>query len=89
LFVASASSSKRTHVEPLWVRPEYANLIPLALAKEVFEINPKKTCSTVCPYNRPEITVEKVEDILAAFAETFSSTTNRGKRTRAACHPKW
>ena len=62
-------SDKLARVEPVWARPEYANLIPLALANGVFEINPKKIWSSVYSYNRPEITVEKVEEILAAFVK--------------------
>jgi len=62
-------SDKLARVEPTWARPEYANLIPLALANGVFEINPKKIWSSVYAYNRPEITVEKVEEMLAAFVK--------------------
>ncbi len=57
-------SDKLSRVEPVWVRAEYANLIPLALANGVFEVNAKKIWSTVYSYNRPDITIEKVEAIL-------------------------
>lgn len=61
------NSDKLGLIEPLWVRPEYANLIPLALANGVFEVNSKKIWATVYAYNRPEITVERVEEMFACF----------------------
>jgi hypothetical protein len=61
------SSDKLARVEPTWVRPEYANLIPLALANGVFEANAKRIWSCVYSYNRPEITLEKVESILESL----------------------
>ena len=60
-------SDKLARVQPEWVRPEYANLIPLALANGVFEVNAKRIWSNVYSYNRPEMDVEKVETILRSF----------------------
>lgn len=60
-------SDKLGRVEPEWVRAEYANLIPLALANGVFEANPRRVWSQVYSYNRPEIDLEDVEMILGAF----------------------
>ena len=62
-------SDKLARVEPIWVRPEYANLIPLALANGVFEANAKRIWATVYAYNRPKITIEKVEEILASLVK--------------------
>lgn len=60
-------SDKLARVEPEWVRAEYANLIPSALANGVFEANPRRVWSQVYSYNRPEIDLEDVEMILGAF----------------------
>jgi hypothetical protein len=60
-------SDKLTQVQPPSFRPEYANLLPLALANGVFEANARRIWSTVYSYNRPEITLEHVEQILAEF----------------------
>lgn len=60
-------SDKLARVEPEWVRAEYANLIPSALANGVFEANPRRIWSQVYSYNRPEIDLEDVEMILGAF----------------------
>ena len=57
-------SDKLARVEPEWVRAEYANLLPLALANGVFELNSRRIWSDVYSYNRPTITVEKVENII-------------------------
>jgi hypothetical protein len=60
-------SDKLTRVQPQSFRSEYANLLPLALANGVFEANARRIWSTVYSYNRPEITLEHVEQILAEF----------------------
>ena len=57
-------SDKLARVEPSWVRAEYANLIPLALANGVFECNPRRVWSEVYSYNRPDIAVQDVETII-------------------------
>ncbi len=54
-------------MEPAWVRPEYANLLPLALANGVFECSPRRIWSQPYSYNWPEITLDKVETILGAL----------------------
>ena len=58
------SSDKLARVEPEWVRAEYANLLPLALANGVFELSAKKIWRTVYAYNRPSMTEKKVELVL-------------------------
>jgi hypothetical protein len=60
-------SDKLTQVQPPGFRSEYANLLPLALANGVFEANARRIWSTVYSYNRPEITLEHVNQILAEF----------------------
>lgn len=60
-------SDKLNKVEPLEFRAEYANLLPLALADGSFESNPKRVWSDVYSYNRPDVTVDLVEDILKEF----------------------
>jgi hypothetical protein len=60
-------SDKLARVQPASFRAEFANLLPLALANGVFEANARRVWSTVYSYNRPEVTVEGVEQILAEF----------------------
>ncbi|MGC1646693.1 MAG: hypothetical protein WA741_12750 [Candidatus Sulfotelmatobacter sp.] len=60
-------SDKLAEVTPTWIKAEYANLVPLALANGSFEANPRRIWSTVYSYNRPEITLEQVEEVLAEF----------------------
>jgi hypothetical protein len=60
-------SDKLAEVTPTWIKAEYANLVPLALANGSFEVNPRRIWSTVYSYNRPEITLEQVEEVLAEF----------------------
>ena len=60
-------SDKLAKVTPTWIKAEYANLVPLALANGSFEVNPRRIWSTVYSYNRPEITLEQVEEVLAEF----------------------
>ncbi len=57
-------SDKLAEIQPAWIKAEYANLIPLALANGSFEANPRRIWSAVYSYNRPEVTVEQVEEIL-------------------------
>jgi hypothetical protein len=58
-------SDKLAQIKLGWIKAEYANLVPLALANGSFEANPRRIWSTVYSYNRPEITLEQVEQILA------------------------
>jgi hypothetical protein len=60
-------SDKLAHVEPKWIRAEYANLLPLSLANGVFELESRRVWSLVYSYNRPDITIEDVDQILAEF----------------------
>lgn len=48
-------------------RAEYANLIPLAEANGAFEADPDKIWADVYSYNRANVTVETVKDILDMF----------------------
>ena len=45
-------------------RAEYANILPLALADGVFECEPRRVWCAVYAYNRPEISVEHVTEML-------------------------
>ena len=47
-----------------WMKAEYANLLPLATANGTFECNPDLIWSEVYSYNRREITVEMVSQLL-------------------------
>jgi hypothetical protein len=60
-------SDKLKLVEPPIYRAEYANLIPLALANGSFEADPHRIYANVYAFNRPDITFEAVEAILAEF----------------------
>lgn len=60
-------SDKLKAVQHKWMRAEYANLIPLAMANGTFECDPEKIWSLVYSYNRPEITKKKVQQILGEF----------------------
>ena len=44
---------------------EFANLVPLARANGSFECNVRLVYTQVYAYNRPEVTIEMVEQILA------------------------
>lgn len=57
-------SDKLSKIEPPEFRAEYANLIPLALADGTFEANPRRVWADVYSYNRPDITLEVVEELL-------------------------
>ena len=75
-------SDKLARVEPAWMRAEYPNLIPLALANGVFEAGTRRTWSQVYSYNRTEITLADVEKILAEFERVkllFRWTDEAGK----------
>jgi hypothetical protein len=60
-------SNKLAQVEPEWIRPELANLIPLALANGVFEADARKIWAEVYAFNRPSVTLEMAVQILDKF----------------------
>jgi hypothetical protein len=60
-------SRKLALVEPPAFRAEYCNLLPLALANGSFECDPKLIWSTCYAYNRPDITIDFVVNILDEF----------------------
>lgn len=56
-------SDKLARIQPEWMRAEYANWIPLALANGVFEADTRRVWATVYSYNRPDITSQDAEEI--------------------------
>jgi hypothetical protein len=60
-------SDKLARIQPEWMRAEYANWIPLALANGVFEADARRTWATVYSYNRPDITFDDAEEIKREF----------------------
>jgi hypothetical protein len=60
-------SDKLAQVEPPSFRSEYTNLLPLALANGSFEVNARRIWSTVYSYNRPDVTLSQVKQILSEF----------------------
>lgn len=52
---------------PEQFRAEYANILPLAMADGVFECEPRRVWCTVYAYNRPNVTVEQVTEMLDAM----------------------
>ena len=59
--------SNKLNRVPEKYRAEYANLIPLALANGTFECDVRKVWSRVYSYNRPDVHVENVEEMLECF----------------------
>ena len=59
-------SDKLARLEPRW-RPEFANLLPLALANGVFEADARRVWSIAYSYNRTEITADDVAQLLDAL----------------------
>lgn len=57
-------SDKLAEIKPAWIKAEYANLLPLAMANGSFELTNRRIWSDVYSYNRPEITEQKVEQII-------------------------
>ena len=57
-------SDKLARVSPPRWRAEYANLLPLAFANGVFEVNPRRIWAMVYSYNRPDVLPDDVEVIL-------------------------
>ena len=74
-------SDKLAQVTPAPFRAEYANMIPLAQADGTFECNPRRVWADVYSYNRPDITVEMVEEILKEFERVnlLKRSTRKGK----------
>ena len=56
-------SDKLARMQPEWMRAEYANWIPLALANGVFEADTRRIWATIYSYNRPDISFEDAEEI--------------------------
>lgn len=63
-------------------RAEYANLLPLAEANGVFDCDPERVWSDVYAFNRPEITVDMIEEILDQFeaVDLLRRWSERGKQ---------
>ena len=57
-------SDKIARIDPPWVKPEYANVLPLATANGTFEFSPRKVWSDCYSYNRPEIDCDQVRDVI-------------------------
>ena len=75
-------SEKLGRVEPPSLRAEYANLLPLALSNGVFEANARRIWAGVYSYNRPDVTLEDVDQILSEFERVkllFRWTEGDGK----------
>ena len=60
-------AEKIARIQPEWIRAEYANWIPLALANGSFETDARRIWATVYSFNRPDISVEDTEDIRREF----------------------
>lgn len=62
-------TSKKMNKVPLEYRGEYANLLPLAEANGTFDPDACLVWRSVYAYNRPDISIEKVEKIIKAFED--------------------
>lgn len=60
-------SDKIARILPEWIRAEYANWIPLALANGSFEADTRRIWATVYSYNRPGISFDDAEEIKGEF----------------------
>jgi hypothetical protein len=60
-------SEKIARIQPEWMRPEYANWIPLALANGSFEADTRRIWSTVYSYNRPDVSLNDADEIKREF----------------------
>jgi hypothetical protein len=60
-------SDKLARIQPEWMRAEYANWIPLALANGAFEVDTRRIWATVYSYNRPDISFDDAEEIKREF----------------------
>jgi hypothetical protein len=77
------TSRKLRLVEPEWVRGEFTNLLPLALANGVFELDADQIWARVYAYLRPSISRDDVSKIVAAFERSgllFGWNDGDGKR---------
>jgi hypothetical protein len=77
------TSRKLRLVEPEWVRGEFANLLPLALANGVFELDADQIWARVYAYLRPSMSRDDVSKIVAAFERSgllFGWNAEDGKR---------
>src|ERR1700739_3419019 len=75
-------SDKLSKIQPSWIKAEYANLIPLAQANGSFEANDRRIWANVYSFNRPEITIELVQEILKELERVkllFRWTDGTGK----------
>jgi hypothetical protein len=59
-------SDKLARIEPVWCRPEYTWIYPIASANGTFEHNLPKIFA-LCYCRRPDMTLEKLEIMFAAF----------------------
>jgi hypothetical protein len=60
-------SDKIARIEPEWMRAEYANWIPLALANGAFEADTRRIWATIYSYNRPDISFDDAEEVKREF----------------------
>ncbi len=60
-------SDKINRIQPEWMRAEYANWIPLALANGSFEADTRRIWASIYSYNRPDISFENAEEIKREF----------------------
>jgi hypothetical protein len=77
------TSRKLKLVDPEWMRGEYANLLPLALANGVFEYDIDQIWARVYAYLRPSISRDDVVALFAAYERTgliFWWEDENGKR---------
>ena len=60
-------SDKLARIQPEWMRAEYANWIPLALANGSFEADTRRIWASIYSYNRPDISFDDAEEIRREF----------------------
>lgn len=74
--------SKKLNEVPIQYRGEYANLIPLADAQGVFDADPYSIWADVYSYNRPNVTVDMVKEMMDSFeyADMIHCWEEDGKR---------
>ena len=60
-------SDKIARIQPEWMRAEYANWIPLALANGSFEADTRRIWANIYSYNRPNISFDDAEEIRREF----------------------
>lgn len=69
------TSEKLAQIQPEKFRAEYANWIPLAEVNGAFEASPRLIWHRVYSFNRPDITVDTVQEILNEFTRVKLVTT--------------